>query len=116
MKARFKYRIYPTLGQKQRLARLFGCVRVVWNDSLACCQEKYKLGKKKPTNSKLQKQFITLAKKTEEIVWLSVVSVLATIGIFKRCFNRLIKAFLNQLKATEKVNLCRDFACNNPIF
>ncbi len=46
MKARFKYRIYPTLGQKQRLARLFGCVRVVWNDSLACCQEKYKLGKK----------------------------------------------------------------------
>ena len=73
MKARFKYRIYPTLGQKQRLARLFGCVRVVWNDSLACCQEKYKLGKKKPTNSELQKQFITLAKKTSERVWLSEV-------------------------------------------
>ena len=71
LKARFKYRIYPTLGQKQRLARLFGCVRVVWNDSLACCQEKYKLGKKKPTNSELQKQFITLAKKTEDRVWLS---------------------------------------------
>ncbi|WP_307785901.1 helix-turn-helix domain-containing protein [Okeania sp. KiyG1] len=28
MKARFKYRIYPTLGQKYRLAKLFGCVRV----------------------------------------------------------------------------------------
>uniref|UniRef100_UPI0025F583F2 helix-turn-helix domain-containing protein n=1 Tax=Okeania sp. SIO2F4 TaxID=2607790 RepID=UPI0025F583F2 len=29
MKARFKYRIYPTPGQKYRLAKLFGCVRVV---------------------------------------------------------------------------------------
>ena len=68
MKARFKYRIYPTLGQKQRLARLFGCVRVVWNDSLACCQEKYKLGKKKPTNYELQKHFIARALKTEDRV------------------------------------------------
>ncbi|MDE5113993.1 MAG: transposase, partial [Trichodesmium sp. St15_bin1_1] len=46
---------------------------IVWNDSLACCQEKYKPGKKKPTNSELQKQFITLAKKTEKMVWLSEV-------------------------------------------
>ena len=44
MKARFKYRIYPTPGQKYRLAKLFSCFCVVWNDSLACCQEKYKLG------------------------------------------------------------------------
>ncbi|NEO56611.1 MAG: helix-turn-helix domain-containing protein, partial [Okeania sp. SIO3B5] len=59
MKSRFKYRIYPTSGQKHQLAKLFGCVRVVWNDSLACCQEKYKLGENKPTNSELQKLFIT---------------------------------------------------------
>ncbi len=74
MKSRFKYRIYPTSGQKYRLAKLFGCVRVVWNDSLACCQEKYKLGQKKPTNSDLQKLFITQAKKTEDREWLSEVS------------------------------------------
>ena len=37
MKAIFRYRIYPTLGQKHQLAKLFGCVRVVWNDSLASC-------------------------------------------------------------------------------
>ncbi|NET17177.1 MAG: helix-turn-helix domain-containing protein, partial [Okeania sp. SIO1H6] len=30
MKARFKYRIYPKRQQKYRLAKLFGCVRVVW--------------------------------------------------------------------------------------
>ena len=105
MKARFKYRIYPTLGQKQRLARLFGCVRVVWNDSLACCQEKYKLGKKKPTNSELQKQFITLAKKTEEIVWHSEVSCPYHYSNLERMFTRVIRTFLNQLKATGKVNL-----------
>ncbi len=75
MKARFKYRIYPTLGQKHKLAKLFGCVRVVWNDSLAFCQQKYRLGEKKPTNSELQKQFITQAKKTEDREWLSDVSV-----------------------------------------
>ncbi|WP_367267720.1 helix-turn-helix domain-containing protein [Okeania sp. SIO2C9] len=75
MKARFKYRMYPTPGQKYRLAKLFGCVRVVWNDSLACCQEKYTLGKKKPTNSELQKLFITQAKNTEDREWLSEVSV-----------------------------------------
>jgi len=76
MKARFKYRIYPTWGQKKRLAKLFGCVRVVWNDSLACCQSKYKSGEKKPVNSELQKQFITSAKKTEDREWLSEVSAI----------------------------------------
>nr|WP_293098710.1 helix-turn-helix domain-containing protein [Okeania sp. SIO2F4] len=24
-------------GKKTESAKLFGCVRVVWNDSLACC-------------------------------------------------------------------------------
>nr|WP_293110736.1 helix-turn-helix domain-containing protein [Okeania sp. SIO2F4] len=55
-------------------AKLFGCVRVVWNDSLDCCQQKYKLGQNKPTNSELQKQFITQGKKTENREWLSEVS------------------------------------------
>ena len=76
MKGRFKYCIYPTPAQKYRLAKLFGCVRVVWNDSLACCQQKYKSEEKKPTNAELQKQFITSAKKTEEREWLSEVSAI----------------------------------------
>ena len=75
MKARYKYRIYPTPGQKYQLAKLFGCVRVVWNDSLACCQEKYQHRQKKPSNSQLQKLFITQAKKTQNREWLSDVSV-----------------------------------------
>jgi transposase len=34
MKARYQYRFYPTDQQQQSLARLYGCVRVVWNDAL----------------------------------------------------------------------------------
>ncbi|WP_442927738.1 helix-turn-helix domain-containing protein [Microcoleus sp. A003_D6] len=35
MKQRYQYRIYPNIQQARSLAKLFGCCRVVWNDSLA---------------------------------------------------------------------------------
>ncbi|WP_287277547.1 MULTISPECIES: RNA-guided endonuclease TnpB family protein [unclassified Okeania] len=97
MKARFKYRIYPTPGEKYRLSKLFGCVRVVWNDSLACCQEKYKLGEKKPANSELQKQFITKAKKVEDREWLSEVSVVP----LQQSLNDLNQAYQNFFSSTK---------------
>ncbi|NEO53123.1 MAG: IS200/IS605 family element transposase accessory protein TnpB [Okeania sp. SIO3B5] len=97
MKARFKYRIYPTPGQKHRLAKLFGCVRVVWNDSLACCQEKYKLGKNQPTNSELQKLFITQAKKTEDREWLKEVSNIP----LQQSLNDLNQGYQNFFKSTK---------------
>ncbi len=34
MKACYQYRIYPTAPQQKSLARLFGCVRMVYNDAL----------------------------------------------------------------------------------
>ncbi len=71
MKARYQYRFYPTSQQKQSLAQLFGCVRVVWNDALALCKQ----SEKKPQSAELQKQVITQAKQTEERAWLSEVSV-----------------------------------------
>jgi len=74
MKARYRYRIYPNDVQKKALAKLFGCVRVVWNDALAHCLELRKQGVKKPNNGDLQKQFITQAKLTEDRVWLKEVS------------------------------------------
>ncbi|MEG3917907.1 RNA-guided endonuclease TnpB family protein [Microcoleus sp. POL10_C6] len=70
MKARYKYRIYPTDQQKQSLAQLFGCVRVVWNDALALCKQ----SEKKPKSTELQKIVITGAKQTEERTWLEEVS------------------------------------------
>ena len=70
MKARYQYRIYPTNQQCKDLARLFGCVRVVYNDALALCKQSEKL----PKLGDLQKICITQAKKTEERKWLSEVS------------------------------------------
>jgi putative transposase len=70
MKARYQYRFYPTDQQRQSLAQVFGCVRVVWNDALAVCKQSEKL----PSNNDLQKLVITQAKKTEERGWLATVS------------------------------------------
>lgn len=70
MKSRYQYRFYPTDQQKQSLARLFGCVRVVYNDALAICKQ----SEKKPKSAELQKIVITQAKKTEVRAWLSEVS------------------------------------------
>ncbi|AOW99094.1 transposase [Moorena producens PAL-8-15-08-1] len=90
MKARYQYRFYPTDQQKQDLARLFGCVRVVWNDALAICKKSNKVLK----SGDLQKLVITQAKKTEERQWLSEVSVVplqqsvADLGVaFKNFFD-----------------------------
>ncbi|MCC3426535.1 MAG: transposase [Microcoleus sp. PH2017_01_SCD_O_A] len=70
MKARYRYRFYPTSQQQQGLAQLFGCVRVVWNDALALCKQ----SDKKPSSADLQKIVITQAKNTEERAWLGDVS------------------------------------------
>jgi putative transposase len=70
MKARYQFRIYPTDQQCQKLAQLFGCVRVVWNDALALCKQ----SEKKPKSAELQKVVITQAKQTVERAWLEDVS------------------------------------------
>ncbi|MEI2579519.1 RNA-guided endonuclease InsQ/TnpB family protein [Scytonema sp. PRP1] len=70
VKARYRYRFYPSDQQQVSLAQLFGCVCVVWNDALAICKQSEKL----PSNNDLQKLVITQAKKTNERKWLSDVS------------------------------------------
>lgn len=69
MKARYQYRFYPTDQQRQSLAQLFGCVRVVWNDALALCKQSEKL----PGYSKLS-SFLTQSKKIDARIWLADVS------------------------------------------
>jgi putative transposase len=69
MKARYRYRFYPTDQQQQSLARLFGCVRVVWNDALALCKQSEKLPGFKQLSAML-----TQVKKTEEREWLMEVA------------------------------------------
>ena len=69
MKARYKYRFYPTDQQRHCLAQLFGCVRVVWNDALALCKQSDKL----PTFNELSAA-LTRSKKRSERQWLNDVS------------------------------------------
>ncbi len=69
MKARYQYKFYPTDQQRQSLAQLFGCVRVVWNDALAFCKQSEKL----PGYNKLS-SLLTQAKKTDVRKWLADVS------------------------------------------
>jgi putative transposase len=71
MKARYKYRFYPTDQHERSLAQLFGCVRVVWNDALAKSLES-----KYPGYGKLAES-LTASKKTEERLWLNDVSSVA---------------------------------------
>ncbi|CAM02034.1 IS605 OrfB family transposase [Saccharopolyspora erythraea NRRL 2338] len=71
MQLRYRYRLYPTPGQRQALARAFGCARVVYNDAVRARQDAHKAGEKYPTGTVLQKRLITDAKKTAERAWLA---------------------------------------------
>jgi putative transposase len=71
MKARYRYRFYPTDQQQQSLAQLFGCCRVVWNDALA----ESKKGKFPGFNSLCKT--LTLSKKRVDREWLNDVSSVA---------------------------------------
>ena len=100
MKARYQYRIYPTDQQKQLLAQLFGCVRVVFNDALAYCQEKYKKGEKKPNNIELSKR-LTQLKKTEGKIWLGEVSAIPlqqTLRDFDQAYANFFKSCKGERK------------------
>ena len=68
MKARYQYRFYPTNPQRQSLAQLFGCVRVVWNDALALSK------KDKYQGYNTLSAMLTQSKKTVEREWLKQVS------------------------------------------
>lgn len=95
MKARYKYRFYPTDQQQESLAQLFGCVRVVWNDALASCQsDKY------PGYNTLSKA-LTQSKKTEERRWLKDVSSVPLQQSLKQ-LDTAFKNFFDSLKGKRK--------------
>jgi putative transposase len=73
VQVRYRYRIYPSRGQRQALARAFGCARVVYNDCLRLRDECHAAGEK-ISDSEVQRQVITLAKRTPERAWLAEVA------------------------------------------
>jgi putative transposase len=73
MQLRYNYRLYPTPGQRQALARAFGCARVVFNDGLRARQEAHAAGLPYITDAELSAR-LTKAKATPERAWLGGVS------------------------------------------
>jgi putative transposase len=67
---RYRYRLCPAPRQQQALARVFGCARVVFNDSLRLREECHAAGEK-ISDSEIQRRVITLAKATPEREWLA---------------------------------------------
>jgi putative transposase len=73
VQVRYRYRLYPTPGQQQMLARTFGCARVVYNDFLQLRDACHAAGEK-ISDTEVQRRVITLAKQTPERAWLSEVA------------------------------------------
>ncbi|URM97122.1 transposase [Actinomadura madurae] len=74
MQLRYQFRLYPTPGQQQLLARAFGCARVVFDDALRVRQQAHAAGLPYVSDGDLSKQVITQAKKTGQRAWLGEVS------------------------------------------
>jgi putative transposase len=73
MQLRYKYRLYPTPGQRQALTRAFGCARVVYNDGLRARQDAHATGLPYINGAELSAR-LTAAKATPERAWLAEVS------------------------------------------
>jgi len=78
MQLRYRYRLDPTPGQRQALARAFGCARVVYNDALGERERAYRAGEK-VTDTEVQRRVVTLAKQTPERAWLAEVASVALV-------------------------------------
>ncbi|HTF07570.1 MAG TPA: transposase, partial [Asanoa sp.] len=74
MQLRYNFRVYPTPGQQESLARSFGCARVVFNDGLRLRQRAREAGEKYVSDGELSRRLITEAKATPERAWLGEVS------------------------------------------
>ena len=100
MQVRYRYRIYPSPGQQQALARAFGCARVVYNDCLRVRDEAYAAGEK-ISDTEVQRRVITLAKATPERAWLAGV---ASVALVQACQDarRAYKNWFDSLKDRRK--------------
>jgi putative transposase len=100
VQVRYRYRIYPSPGQQQALARAFGCARVVYNDCLRVRDQAYAAGEK-ITDIDVQRRVITLAKLTPERAWLGQV---ASVALVQACQDarRAYKNWFDSLKGRRK--------------
>ncbi len=90
MQVKYRYRLYPSPGQQQALARAFGCARVVYNDCLRLRDACHAAGEK-ISDTEVQRRVITLAKLTPDRSWLGEV---ASVALVQAC-NDARRAYRN---------------------
>ena len=95
MQLRYRYRIDPTPGQQEALARTFGCARVVWNDALATRRVRREAGERWLKTGDLMRVLITDAKRTPERAWLSN----APVGVLQQSLRDQDKAWSRYFEA-----------------
>jgi putative transposase len=100
MLVRYRYRIDPTSAQRQALARVFGCARVVYNDALAERHCAYQAGEW-ISDTEVQRRVITQAKRTPERAWLTEV---ASVALVQACQDarRAYRNWFDSLKGMRK--------------
>lgn len=98
---RYRFRIYPTGPQRAALARVFGCVRVVFNDVVAAREAAFAAGETYPTTAALSKRLLTEAKRTPERSWLAEVSSVPLQQALADA-DQAYRSFFASLKGTRK--------------
>ena len=73
MRTAYRCRAYPDEAQQQMLARTFGCVRVVWNRTLAARRARYAAGGKGTSYAETDRA-LTAMKKDSDLAFLNEVS------------------------------------------
>lgn len=90
MNKAYKFRLYPNKGQRQLIAKTFGCSRFVYNHYLAKRIELYKLNKKSLNYNSC---CLDLTKLKAELVWLKEVDKFALQNSLKDLDNAYKKFF-----------------------
>jgi putative transposase len=100
VQVRYRYRLYPSPGQQQALARAFGCARMVYNDCLRLRDACHAAGEK-ISDTEVQRRVVTLAKLTPEREWLSGV---ASVALVQACQDarRAYNNWFDSLKGRRK--------------
>ena len=100
MQVRYRYRVYPSPGQQQALARAFGCARVVFNDCLRLRDACHAAGEK-VSDTEVQRRVVTLAKRTPERAWLAEapsVALVQAAGDARRAYRNWFDSLSGQRK------------------
>lgn len=112
MQLRYRYRLVPTVEQRQALARAFGCARVVYNDALRLREDTHMAGRPFISDGEVLRLVTTLAKRTPERAWLAEVSAVVLQQsvadlhrAYRNYFGALAKAKAERAKGNPKVKL-----------